>query len=198
MNIDDCFLLGKITKPHGYRGDVILYIDADQPEYYAQLDCIWLEIGGRLVPHFLESTKEHSALQKIIVRLEGVDSESGAKALGGSNVYLPLKFLPALDETEFYLHEVQGWTVADAENETTIGVINKVLDYAMYPILEVLQDGKEVLIPLPPEIDIRVNRSKKHLFVTIPEGLLEIYLGASDEATDSLWDGEDEDGEIDG
>ena len=147
MNIDDCFLLGKITKPHGYRGDVILYIDADQPDYYAQLDRIWLEIGGRLAPHFLE---------------------------------------------------VQGWTVADAENEKTIGVINKVLDYAMYPILEVLRDGKEVLIPLPPEIDIRVNRSKKHLFATIPEGLLEIYLGASDEATDSLWDGEDEDGEIDG
>ena len=190
MNIDDCFLLGKITKPHGYKGDVILYIDADQPELYAGLDCIWLEIDGRLVPHFLESTKSHSSLQKLIVRLEGVDDEDGAKALGGSNVFLPTKYLPELDEHEFYLHEVQGWTVANAETDSLIGTINKVLDYAMYHILEVHSDGKEVLIPLPPEIDIHVNRVRKHLSVTVPEGLLDVYLGDSEDSSESLWDGD--------
>jgi 16S rRNA processing protein RimM len=199
MNIDDCFLLGKITKPHGYKGDVILYIDADQPEFYKELDCIWLEIGGRLVPHFLDATKAHNSFQRIIVHLNGVDDEAGAKALGGANVFLPTKYLPELDENQFYLHEVQGWRVSDAESEVTIGTINKVLDYAIYPILEVHSDGKEVLIPLPAEIDIRVNRMEQQLFVTIPEGLLDVYLGASEETeedADFPWDAEEsEDGE---
>ncbi|MDA8605779.1 ribosome maturation factor RimM [Flavobacteriales bacterium] len=195
MNIDDCFLLGKITKPHGYKGDVILYIDADQPELYRELDCIWLEIGGRLVPHFLDETKTHSSSQKLIVHLEGVDDENSAKSLGGSNVFLPTKYLPELGEDQFYLHEVEGWRVADAESEITVGTIAKVLDYAMYPILEVHSDGNEVLVPLPPEIDIRVDRAEQQLFVTIPEGLLDVYLGTSldsDDANDFQWDGEEQ------
>lgn len=199
MNIDDCFLLGKITKPHGYKGDVILYIDADEPDLYKELDCIWLEIGGRLVPHFLDATKAHSALQKLIVHLDGVNDEAAAKALGGTNVFLPIKYLPELDENEFYLHEVQGWRVADAKNEETIGTINKVLDYAIYPILEVHSDGREVLIPLPAEIEIRVDRTKQQLFVTIPDGLLDVYLGTSERSDEEdffPWDGEEsEDGE---
>jgi hypothetical protein len=60
-------------------------------------------------------------------------------------------------------------------------------------------DGKEVLIPLPAEIDIRVNRMEQQLFVTIPEGLLDVYLGASEETeedADLPWDAEEsEDGE---
>jgi 16S rRNA processing protein RimM len=128
------------------------------------------------------------------VHLEGVDDENSAKSLGGSNVFLPTKYLPELGEDQFYLHEVQGWRVADAESEITVGTITKVLDYAMYPILEVHSDGNEVLIPLPPEIDIRVNRTEQQLFVTIPEGLLDVYLGTSldsDDANDFQWDGEE-------
>ena len=93
---------------------------------------------------------------------------------------------------------MRGWRVADSESEAMIGTINKVLDYAIYPILEVTSNGKEVLITLPAEIDIRVNRAERQLFVTIPDGLLEIYLGTSEETkehSDSLWDGDANDDE---
>lgn len=193
MNVDDCFLLGKITKPHGYKGDVILYIDADQPELYSEIDCVFLEIKGRLVPHFLDAVKKHSSVNKLIVQFEGVDNEATAKGLGGTDVFLPLKMLPTLDEREFYLHEVQGWTAVNAESKERLGIIGKVLDYAMYPILEVNNEGKEILIPLPPEIHIHVNRNDKVLEVSIPVGLLEVYLGEQQQSSDDLWDGDDRD-----
>ncbi len=191
MNIEDCFLLGKITKPHGYKGDVILYIDADQPQYYADIDCIYLEIQGRLVPHFLDSVKAHSSAHKLIVQLEGVESEAASRALGGANVFLPIKMLPKLDNREFYLHEVQGWTAVNADSGQLIGTIGKVLDYAMYPILEVQCEGKEVLIPLPSEIKINVDRDARRLSVSIPDGLLDVYLGETSEESDHFWDGEE-------
>ena len=67
--------------------------------------------------------------------------------------------LPNLDGNTFYLHEVNGWTVTDAQGDT-IGTIRKVLDYAMYPILEVHAEAhnKEVLIPLPAQIEVKVDR----------------------------------------
>ena len=34
----DCFYLGKIVRKHGYKGDLVLKLDTDVPESYAELD----------------------------------------------------------------------------------------------------------------------------------------------------------------
>lgn len=197
MNKKDCFVLGKVTKPHGYKGAVVVFIDADEPSAYAEIEAIWIEIGDRLVPHFIDAMRPHNTGDKFVVELEGIDSEAKAKSISGCTAYLPSSLLPTLDNNAFYLHEVNGWTVASIDGDA-IGTIRKVLDYAMYPILEVYSEehGKDVLIPLPAQLDIQVDRAAQTLRVELPEGLLETYLG-EDEATDSAseeglwWDGDE-------
>ena len=34
MNIDDCYQLGYIIKPHGLKGELQLLLDVDSPEDY--------------------------------------------------------------------------------------------------------------------------------------------------------------------
>ena len=34
MDTNQLFLLGYISKKHGYKGNVVLYIDTDHPSYY--------------------------------------------------------------------------------------------------------------------------------------------------------------------
>ena len=193
MNTSDCFVLGKLTKPHGYKGAMVLFIDADEPDAYREIEAIWVEVGDRLVPHFIDAMRPHNTADKFVVELEGIDSEAKAKAIAGCSAYLPSALLPKLDGNSFYLHEVTGWKVTDADG-TPIGTIRKVLDYAMYPILEVYSDehDKEVLIPLPGQIHVQVQRPEKTLKIDLPEGLLETYLGpdATNEDT-AWWDGED-------
>jgi 16S rRNA processing protein RimM len=194
MNKADCFVLGKLTKPHGYKGAMVLFIDADEPNAYREIDAIWVEVGERLVPHFIDALRPHNTADKFVVELEGIESEAKAKAIAGCTAYLPSALLPKLDGNSFYLHEVNGWTVTDADG-TPIGAIRKVLDYAIYPILEVYSDehDKEVLIPLPEQIEVKVDRAAQSLAVDVPEGLLETYLGST--ATDSdeseWWDGDE-------
>ena len=194
MNTSDCFVLGKLTKPHGYKGAMVLFIDADEPDAYQDIEAIWVEVGDRLVPHFIDAMRSHNTADKFVVELEGIDSEAKAKAIAGCTAYLPSTLLPKLDNNTFYLHEVTGWKVTDADG-TPIGTIRKVLDYAMYPILEVYSDehGKEILIPLPGQIQIDVKRSLQTLAIELPEGLLETYLGSeADEAgEETWWDGEE-------
>ena len=122
--------------------------------------------------------RPHNTADKYVVELEGVDNEAKAKAIAGCTAYLPTSMLPKLDGNTFYLHEVNGWTVTDAQGNA-IGTIRKVLDYAMYPILEVHAEAhnKEVLIPLPAQIEVKVDRAAQSLAVDLPEGLLETYLG---------------------
>lgn len=184
MKESDCFILGKVTKPHGYKGEVVLFIDADEPHAYLDLDAIWLKLGDRLIPHFIESIRPHNTANKFVVRFDGVDTEEQAKSIAASDALAPLTLLPELDTTEFYLHEVDGWVALDAATDSQIGTIKRVLDYAMYPILEVDTNGSEVLIPLPDSIDIKVDRHAKTLTIELPEGLLEAYLGGGPEDRD--------------
>ena len=84
--------------------------------------------------------------------------------------------------------------MTDAQGNA-IGTIRKVLDYAMYPILEVHAEAhdKEVLIPLPAQIEVKVDRAEQSLAVDLPEGLLETYLGseATDDDEGEWWDGDE-------
>jgi 16S rRNA processing protein RimM len=50
MTKEDCFELGKITKTHGVKGEVILWLDVDFPEDYEEMDSVFLEVRGELVP----------------------------------------------------------------------------------------------------------------------------------------------------
>jgi 16S rRNA processing protein RimM len=34
MNQNDCFYLGYVTKTFGYKGEVVIYLDVDDPSYY--------------------------------------------------------------------------------------------------------------------------------------------------------------------
>jgi 16S rRNA processing protein RimM len=47
MQKSECFSLGKITKPHGLKGEVTIWLDVDVPENYIGLDALFLEITGQ-------------------------------------------------------------------------------------------------------------------------------------------------------
>ena len=53
MNIDACFQLGYIVKTHGIKGQVVAFFDVDFPEDYEDLESVFLEQKGRLVPFFI-------------------------------------------------------------------------------------------------------------------------------------------------
>jgi 16S rRNA processing protein RimM len=182
MHKTDCFLLGMITKPHGYKGDVVLFIDADDPHRYSKLDSIWIEDASGLVPYFFDSLRTHG--DRFVAHLEGVDNEAAAQRLAGSKVFLPEKFLPNLPTSSFYFHEAKGWTLFDLHSRTKVGTIVRVLDHGAYPILEIDAAGKEVLIPLPDHMTFKVDRDLGTMQLELPEGLLEVYLGDADETFD--------------
>ena len=54
MRKEDCYYLGKITKTHGFKGNLILHLDTDEPELYENLESVFIERDGMLVPFFFE------------------------------------------------------------------------------------------------------------------------------------------------
>ena len=50
MDTSSCFVLGMLTRIHGIKGELVLFVDADEPERYAQLDTVLVETAGGLPP----------------------------------------------------------------------------------------------------------------------------------------------------
>ncbi len=183
MTKDDCYQVGHITKTHGVRGEMVLFLDVDDASAYDELDSVLLDIRGELVPYFIESmalVKDSRA----IIALEDVDTIEQAERLIGSAAWLPLENLePITDETRFYFHEIIGFRVVDAV-DGELGLVDTVYTMATQDLISMIHDEKEVLIPINSEIVRRVDRAEKRLEVALPDGLLAIYMNP-DEDRDS-------------
>lgn len=175
MNKADCFHLGYIAKLHGFKGEVSLFLDVTNPSDYESLDALFIDLNGYLTPFFvskLRLTNKGFA----IVKLEGVDDENSARRLLRKDAYLPAEILPELEGNEFYDHEIVGFKVID-QKHGEIGLVERVLDLKVNPLLQVDKDGVEILIPLIEGAIVKVDRDNQELHVTTPEGLVELYLG---------------------
>ncbi|HBS20701.1 MAG TPA: 16S rRNA processing protein RimM [Flavobacteriales bacterium] len=183
MNQDQCFLLGKITKPFSFKGEVVLWMDVDDKAAYMDVTTLWIPQQSILVPYAVESIKVNK--DRFVVRLSDVNTEDQAKGLAGKDVWLPLSDMAPLPEGKFYFHEVQGWTAVDRASDEAVGTILHVVDHGAYPMLEVdFGEGNTGFIPLPEHVTIDVKRDAQTLVLDLPDGLLDVYLGKDDPEMD--------------
>ncbi|MBQ9586342.1 MAG: 16S rRNA processing protein RimM [Bacteroidales bacterium] len=172
MTKDECYQLGKITKPFGYRGQVVFFLDVDSPEDYSGLDSVFVEVKNTLIPYFIKEINING--NKAIVTFEDISAEE-AQALVGCQLFLPLEVLPKLDGNRFYYHEVIGWQVVDSE-KGNIGSIASVIDYPAQALFQVMKNDKEILIPIIDPVIKKVDREEKVMYITAPNGLIDLYL----------------------
>lgn len=175
MEVKGHYYLGRIIKPVGLKGHVMVFLDVDDPGSYNSLDTIFAMVGGNLVPFIIEDLQQRPNNQ-VQIKFHDIDSPDQADVLLGSPLFLPLEALPELKENQFYYHEIKGFSVID-EEFGEIGAVEKVLDYPMQALLQVFHEKKEVLIPVADEIIIKVDRNKRLIHIRAPEGLIEMYLG---------------------
>jgi 16S rRNA processing protein RimM len=173
MNIDACFLLGYIVKTHGTKGQIVAFFDVDYPEDYTELESVFLDQKGRLVPFFIDSI-EPIKNSRFIIKFEDIKTMEQAEALRGTSLYLPLDELPELDEDQFYFHEVVGYQVVD-ENHGKLGTVKEFYDLPQQQLMAMDYMDQEMLIPVMDEIILRANHEAKELLISLPEGLLEVY-----------------------
>ena len=174
MRKEDCFYLGKIAKKFSFKGEVLIYLDTDEPELYENMESVFVEFNKNLVPFFIENSSLHKN-DFLRVRFEDVDSEEEADKLIGLEVYLPLSMLPKLEGNKFYFHEVIGFEIEDKR----LGVFGKIIsinDSSAQPLFEVVNGSFEILVPMIDQFFVKIEKKKKKVIMDLPEGLVEMYL----------------------
>ena len=174
MDKKDCFFLGKIVKKYSFKGELLVKLDTDQPELYENLDSVFVNLRNSLIPFFIESSQLHKS-ELLRVKFEDVDTEADADALIKSELYLPLDFLPKLEDDKFYYHEIIGFTIKDM-NFGDVGIITGVNDSTAQALFEIDRNGVEILIPMNDHFISKVDKANKTIIVDTPEGLIDLYI----------------------
>lgn len=175
MRKEDCFYLGKIAKKFSFKGEVLVYLDTDEPELYENMESVFVEINNNLVPFFILNSSLHKG-DFLRVRFEDVDNEDEADAIMNKAVYLPLTALPKLEGDKFYFHEVIGFTAEDLRLGD-VGIIVSINDNTAQPLFEIKKGEIEILIPMIDDFIVKVDRDNKKIIFDTPQGLIDLYIG---------------------
>jgi len=173
MRKEDCYFLGKITRRHGLHGNVFLKLDTDQPEMYNKLDSIFVDINGLLVPFFV-AKQSWGKPETLIISFKN-SSEALVDQVVNKDVYLPLSTLPVLSGKKFYYHEVVGFEIRE-EDGKSCGIIQSVNDQTGQHYFVLDLGGKQIVIPIIRDWILEVNREEKFLKMSLPEGLMDVFL----------------------
>lgn len=169
MNKEDCYSIGYVSKVHGLKGEVTVVLT--EPINFEELDSIFIEVKSNLVPYFIQSFSERP--DKAFIKFEEVNSVEQANTIKGCVLYLNKSTRPALKRGSFYNDEVEGFMVLN-ENNDELGKISEVLQTGPNRFLQLIYQGKEVLIPVNGPFITSVNKSKKLIKVSLPDGFLDI------------------------
>ena len=175
MRKEEWFFVGKIVSKYSFKGEVLAKLDTDNPEAYEELESVLLDQGGVLIPFFIREAQLHKS-SLLRLNIEGVEDEATADALLGSELYLPLSFLPPLEGNRFYFHEVIGFELID-QQAGSLGEIKAINDQSSQALFMAEKDGKELLLPINDDILVKVDRKNRCIEVNCPEGLVHLYYG---------------------
>ena len=170
MKFDEYFNLGVISKVFSFKGEIVARFDVEVPNLFDNLNALFIEEKGNLVPYFVDKV-EPQLNNFVRIKFRGIDTQDQAKKLLKCELFLPDNLLPKLSEDEFYFHEIVGFTAFDEEDKE-VGEIVEVYDLPNNPVAEILIDGKEVLVPL--NLMIELDKKNQKIYIEIPDGLVDL------------------------
>ena len=165
MNKPDLQYLGEFIKLFSFKGEIILYSD-NTISFIENLDTIFIDINGALVPFQIKKSKSH---KKNIFRvlLEGISSESEAKDFLKKSVYIN-----KLENQDNINNIVDNFNVYN--NNEYLGIVISTVNKTGQTIIEVKMKEKIVLIPFVDEFIVEINYDLNKILMILPDGLLDI------------------------
>lgn len=162
-------VVGKLGSTYGIRGWVRVYSSTEQAESIFSYQPWFLKINGEWQEVILESFKQHN--HEFIAKLKGVDNREDAQALTNTEIGVDLAVFPALDDEDFYWHDLIGCEVVNLQGYR-LGKVSELMETGSNDVLVVkanLNDAfgkQERLIPfLYKNVVKRVDLTTKEIEV---------------------------------
>lgn len=168
-------VVGLLKKPHGVKGDALIYPVTDEPEtvFGVGRRLVVLDKGGEPTGRELVIERSRAYQRAWLLHFAGIDVREGLDELRERQLAIPFEEARPLDADEFYLHELVGLTVATADG-APVGIVEKIVEAPQGWLLDVAGQERHHLIPFTRAVVERVDRAERLVVISPPAGLLEI------------------------
>jgi 16S rRNA processing protein RimM len=167
-------VVGRVTRPHGVRGELVVEVRTDDPELRLAAGTVLATEPAAAGPLTIVSTRWHSG--RLLVSFNGFEDRNEADRLRGVLLLVDSAELEDLaDADEFRDHQLIGLAVIDPDGEQ-VGEITDVLHYGQ-DLLVVAGSGKrtgaEIMVPFVSAIVSEVDLTAGVVRIDPPPGLLD-------------------------
>jgi len=166
------YKIGKLAASHGLKGDLVLQHNLGKRTSLKGLETIFLEQDNdNFMPYFIINTTIKSDTE-IFIKLDDVDTKETARKLTPKEVWLNEEDFKKFAAKSSPIVMLGFNLINDGEN---LGEILEVIEQPHQVLCSILLDGKEALIPIHPGSLKKIDQKNRQVFVTLPDGLLDIY-----------------------
>lgn len=158
--------VGKITNVHGIMGEVRVQPWADSPEFLCRFKTLYVDKTHW--PIEVERARVHKNM--VILKFRGVTDVPSALAMRNAILYIDRKDVQ-LPEGAFFLADIYGLEVRDAQSGQVLGKVADVLTLPANNVYVVRGGERELMIPAVPQFIAETNPEGGYLRVNLIEGM---------------------------
>jgi 16S rRNA processing protein RimM len=166
-------VVGRILRPHGVRGEVVVEVTTDDPGQRYELGSVLVTEPSSAGPLTIDGVRPHQG--RLLVTFEGIEDRDEAEELRGVRLCVDSADVEAPDDPdEFHDFQLVGLAAVDVAGQP-IGEVLRVEHNPGHEMLVLrLTDGRQALVPfvtaIVPEVDVAGGR----MVLTPPEGLFDL------------------------
>jgi len=164
--------VGRVAKPHGILGELKI-LPHGEPDDFSHFPEVLLGDESEPIGRLYKVARARPQNKTVLVFLTGVADRNAAELLGGREVWVDEKFLPALADDEFYWHELVGLRVV-VEGGRELGKVTALMATGGHDLLVVHGGGREYLIPARREFMLDTDHQAGVITVADIPGLFDL------------------------
>lgn len=171
IDINTLMPVAQVLKSYGTEGEMTASLFTSIPEDTYLTEPVFIICDGLPVPFFITSIAPKGST-KALLKIEDIETIAQAEALVGTKLLMLEEVVDEEEDEEIYdeyalARRLVGYTLVN-QDKKEIGIIDAVQNFAGNICLEI----GDHMIPFHLDLVLKLNKRKKILSLTIPEGLI--------------------------
>lgn len=161
--------IGRIARPHGLRGEVVVHVLTDFPERFESMKEVLVGPADTPERRQVAGTRWHG--DRVLLSLQGCDSRTSAESLRGLLIQIPLEDARQLQDNEYYPHQLMGMDVVTVDGED-LGRLSDILYSNANDVYVVVGPRGQTLLPAITDVIQQVDLAEGRMIVRLIPGLV--------------------------
>lgn len=181
MTLPDCASVGRVRRPHGVRGELVVEVLTDEPDailapgsrvFQGTHDGALFVDPRTKAPRELTVTGIRPFKEGALMTFAEIADRNEAEKWNGRHLMVPVEELAEPEEGEVFAHELVGMLLVDRASQRPLGPVVEFYELPQGLLLEFRTEAGLFSLPFVDEFVHEVDREGKRIEVTLPDGLL--------------------------